>query len=75
MEVIKEDEIKEEIKIEDIYISFYLFLGYIFTMSLMNKNPYLYYKTMIHTYIYDDNKYKSIFSKTYDYIYKKIIKT
>jgi hypothetical protein len=64
-----------QINKEDIYISLYLILIYIFVMSLMNKNPYNYYKMMIHTYINDDNKYKSIFSKTYDYIYKKIIKT
>lgn len=64
-----------EINKEDIYISLYLILIYIFIMSLMNKNPYNYYKMMINTYINDDNKYKSIFSKTYDYIYKKIIKT
>lgn len=64
-----------EIKIEDIYISFYLILVYIFIMSLMNKNPYIYYKMMIHTYLKDDNQYKSIFSKIYDYIYNKIIKT
>lgn len=64
-----------QINKEDIYISLYLILIYIFIMSLMNKNPYNYYKMMINTYINDDNKYKSIFSKTYDYIYKKIIKT
>jgi len=64
-----------EINKEDIYISLYLILIYIFIMSLMNKNPYNYYKMMINTYINDDNKYKSIFSKIYDYIYKKIIKT
>ena len=43
-------------------------------MSIINKNPYNYYKMMINTYLRDDNKYKSIFSKTYDFIYSKINK-
>lgn len=64
-----------EIKIIDIYASIYLVLIYIFIMSILNKDPYKFYNTMLNTYIYDDNKYKSVFSKTYDYIYKKIIKT
>jgi hypothetical protein len=29
---------------------------------------------MINTYLRDDNKYKSIFSKIYDFIYSKINK-
>ena len=43
------------------------------TMAIMNINPYKFYKTMLNTYINNDNKYKSIFSKTYDYIYLLII--
>lgn len=59
--------------IKDIYISFYLILFYFIIMILLNKNPYEYYKLMIHTYLYDDNKYKTILSKTYDYLYIIII--
>jgi hypothetical protein len=62
------------IKLEDVYISFIVALIYIFVMSMTNKNPYIYYKMMLNTYIKDNNEYKSIFSKTYDYIYMKIIK-
>jgi hypothetical protein len=62
------------IKLEDVYISFILALIYIYVMSMTNKNPYIYYKMMLNTYIKDNNEYKSIFSKTYDYIYMKIIK-
>ena len=62
------------INIQDIYASFILVLIYIFIMSIVNKNPYTYYKMMLETYIKDDNKYKSIFSKIYDNIYNKIIK-
>ena len=40
----------------------------------MNKNPYEYYKLMIHTYLYNDNKYKTTFSKLYDFIYLNINK-
>lgn len=60
--------------IKDIYFSIYLILLYIFIMSIINKNPYNYYKMMINTYLRDDNKYKSIFSKIYDFIYSKINK-
>ena len=59
--------------IKDIYISFYLILFYFIIMILLNKNPYEYYKLMIHTYLYNDNKYKTILSKTYDYLYIIII--
>jgi len=62
------------IKLEDVYISFIVALIYIFVMSMTNKNPYIYYKMMLNSYIKDNNEYKSIFSKTYDYIYMKIIK-
>ena len=62
------------IRIIDIYASFLLILLYIFIMSMVNKNPYKFYKMMLDTYIKDDNKYKSHFSRIYDYIYIKIIK-
>lgn len=56
----------------DVYISIYLILIYFIIMSILNKNPYEYYKLMIHTYIYNDNKYKTLISKLYDYIYNII---
>jgi hypothetical protein len=63
------------IKIIDIYVSILLTLIYFFIMIITNKNPYTYYKMMLYTYIKNDNKYKSIFSKIYDFIYMKINKT
>ena len=53
---------------DDVYISVYLILIYIIIMSILNKNPYEYYKLMIHTYIYNDDKYKTLISKFYDYL-------
>lgn len=53
---------------DDVYISVYLILIYIIIMSILNKNPYEYYKLMIHTYIYNDDKYKTLMSKFYDYL-------
>ena len=41
-------------------------------MSILNKNPYEYYKLMIHTYIYNDDKYKTLISTLYDYFYNII---
>ena len=61
-------------KLDDIYISIYLILIYLILMSIINKNPYDYYKMMINTYINDDNKYKTSISKFYDFIYKIIIR-
>ena len=61
-------------KIEDLYASIILICIYMFIMIISNKNPYCYYKMMLDTYIYNNNKYKTIFSKIYDYIYMKIIK-
>ena len=72
--ILKKNNFEINIKIIDIYASFILVLIYIFIMSIANKNPYKFYKMMLNTYINDDNKYKSFFSKTYDYIYMKIIK-
>jgi hypothetical protein len=65
------------IKIDDLYISIYLILVYLITMSIFNKNPYDYYMRMINTYIKigNDNKdYKSEVSKLYDYIYYSLTK-
>jgi hypothetical protein len=59
--------------IDDIYIGIYLILFYFIIMSFLNKNPYEYYKLMIHTYLYNDEKYKTLSSKLYDYLYITII--
>ena len=40
-------------------------------MSIMNKNPYEYYKLMLHTYIYNDEKYKTHISILYDKLFFK----
>jgi hypothetical protein len=55
--------------LKDIYISIYLIFFYIIIMSIMNKNPYEYYKLMLHTYIYNDEKYKTYFSILYDKLF------
>jgi hypothetical protein len=59
--------------LKDIYISIYLIFFYIIIMSIMNKNPYEYYKLMLHTYLYDDEKYKSYISIIYDKLFLKTI--
>lgn len=61
-------------KMDDVYFSVYLILIYIVLMSILNVNIYEFYKAMIDTYIYDDNKNKTYISKTYDYIYTNINK-
>jgi len=58
---------------KDLIIGLYIFLAYLLTMAIMKINPYKIYKKMLNTYLYDDNKYKSIISKMYDYIYIIII--
>ena len=55
--------------LKDIYVSIYLILFYLFIMSFINKNPYEYYKLMINTYLYNNNNYKTVPSKLYDYLY------
>lgn len=55
--------------LKDIYISIYLIFFYIIIMSIMNKNPYEYYKLMLHTYIYNDEKYKTYISILYDKLF------
>ena len=57
--------------LKDIYISIYLIFIYIIIMSIMNKNPYEYYKLMLHTYIYNDEKYKTYISILYDKLFFK----
>lgn len=58
---------------KDLIIGLYIFLAYLLTMAIMKIDPYKIYKKILNTYIYDDNKYKSIISKMYDYIYIIII--
>ncbi len=40
-------------------------------MAIMNTNPTDIYRKVLNTYIKDDDKYKSVFSKFYDYLFKK----
>jgi hypothetical protein len=58
---------------KDLIIGLYIFLAYLLTMAIIKIDPYKIYKKMLNTYLYDDNKYKSIISKIYDYIYIIII--
>ncbi len=53
---------------EDLLCGFYILCLYIFVMSYLNKNPYVYYKRMLNTYINDNNEYKSFVSILYDKI-------
>ena len=55
--------------LDDINFSIYLIICYLIIMIIMNKNPYDYYKLMINTYLYDDNKYKTNISMIYDYLF------
>lgn len=59
--------------IDDIYVSIYLIFFYFIIMSIMNKNPYEYYKLMIHTYLFNDEKYKTYISIIYDKLFLKTI--
>ena len=59
--------------IDDIYVSIYLIFFYVIIMSIMNKNPYEYYKLMIHTYLFNDEKYKTYISIIYDKLFLKTI--
>lgn len=58
---------------KDLIIGLYMFLIYLITMAIIKIDPYEFYKTMINTYLYDNNKYKSPISNIYDYIYLLII--
>jgi hypothetical protein len=58
---------------KDLMIGLYIFLLYLLIMAVMQIDPYKFYKTMLDTYLYDDNKYKSIVSVFYDYIYLLLI--
>jgi len=57
-----------EIHKKDFLFGLYLFFIYLFVMSFLNKNPYIFYKKMLNTYIYNDNEYKSQLSILYDKI-------
>lgn len=60
-----------KITFKEFVINFYIFLIYIITMAIMNINPTDIYRKVLNTYIQDDNKYQSVFSKFYDYLFKK----
>lgn len=64
---------KYKFNYKDIYFGIILLYIYIFFMIILNINPLIEYKKLLNTYINNDNNYKSIFSKIYDYIYLKII--
>jgi hypothetical protein len=53
---------------DDLLCGVFIFCIYIFTMSFLNKNPYIYYKKLLNTYIKDDDEYKSFISILYDKI-------
>ena len=60
-----------KITFKEFVINFYIFFIYIITMAIMNINPANIYRKVLNTYIQDDNKYQSVFSKFYDYLFKK----
>lgn len=60
-----------KITFKEFVINFYIFFIYIITMVIMNINPANIYRKVLNTYIQDDNKYQSVFSKFYDYLFKK----
>lgn len=66
--------IKTSINKNDIYMSFLIFSIYLIYMYILRINPYIFYKKLLNTYINNDIKNRTIFSKLYDYIYIKIIK-
>lgn len=64
---------KYKFNYKDIYFGIILLNIYIFLMIVLNINPFIEYNKLLNTYINNDNNYKSILSKIYDYIYLKII--
>jgi len=58
---------------KDLIVSLYIILAYLLIMAIIKINPFKFYKKILDTYIYDDDKYKSMFSITYDYIYLLLI--
>ena len=60
-----------KITFKEFVVNFYIFFIYIITMAIMNINPTDIYRKVLNTYIQDDNKYQSVFSKFYDYLFKK----
>ena len=73
--ILRETKYKITINNNDIYVSIYILLIYLIIMSILNKNPVIYYNMMIDTYLEKNKKkeYKSFISKSYDYIYSYII--
>ena len=53
----------------DIYFGFILSSFYLFLMIILNINPFDEYKKLLNSYINNDEKYKSIFSKFYDKLF------
>ena len=51
----------------DFSMTFYLLLIYILIMIILNKNPYIYYKNSINSYITNNNK--TLLSYLYDQIF------
>jgi len=58
-----------KININDFKFAFFIILIYLFVMISINRNPIVAYKRMLNSYINNDNKYRTIFSKLYDDIY------
>jgi hypothetical protein len=56
---------------KDLEISVYIILIYMITMAIMNRDPIKFYRKLLNTYIQDDNEYRTVFSKFYDYLLKK----
>jgi hypothetical protein len=62
-----------KITYKDLIVGLYMLLAYLITMVIIKTDTFKFYTTMINTYLYDDNKYKSFISIIYDYIYLLII--
>lgn len=59
------------IKLLDFYFMIYLIIIYLIIMIYINKNPIISYNQMLNSYINNDKKYQTFFSKIYDYLYLK----
>lgn len=60
-------------KLNDFIFGIYILITYLIIIFFFKKNPIKDYNNIMNTYITNDNKYKTIFSRLYDYIYKKLI--
>jgi len=60
-------------KLSDFIFGIYILISYLIIIFLLKKNPIKDYNNIMNTYITDDDKYKTSFSRSYDYIYKKLI--